>query len=117
MAITVGLIFKKTMFKGLSSPFVMELPPYRLPTFKGTLIHMWEKGKSFVIKAGTIIFSVVLLTWFLGNMPFGVEYASEGSVIGVLIAERVPDTVRIAAREAGIAAYEIQFPFNFNRVA
>ncbi|MCK4523702.1 ferrous iron transport protein B, partial [candidate division WOR-3 bacterium] len=84
IAIVMGLIFKKTLFKGLSSPFVMELPPYRFPTIKGTLIHMWERGKVFMIKAGTIIFSVVLLIWFLGSIPFGVEYASEQSAIGMI---------------------------------
>jgi len=84
IAIGIGLIFKKTLFKGLSSPFVMELPPYRFPTIKGTLIHMWERGRVFMIKAGTIIFSVVLLIWFLGSVPFGVEYASEQSAIGMI---------------------------------
>ncbi|MEA2037452.1 MAG: ferrous iron transport protein B [Nanoarchaeota archaeon] len=84
VAIFMGLIFKKTLLKGLSSPFVMELPPYRLPTIKGTLIHMWERGKVFMIKAGTIIFSVVLVIWFLGSVPFGVEYGSEQSVIGMI---------------------------------
>jgi len=84
MAILMGLIFKKTLFKGLSSPFVMELPPYRFPTIKGTLIHMWERGKIFMIKAGTIIFTVVIVIWFLGSVPFGVEYASEQSVIGMI---------------------------------
>ncbi len=84
IAIIMGLIFKKTLFKGSSAPFVMELPPYRFPTFKGTVIHMWERGRVFLIKAGTIIFSVVLVIWFLGSVPFGVEYASEQSVIGMI---------------------------------
>jgi len=84
IAIIMGLIFKKTLFKGTSSPFVMELPPYRLPTLKGSLIHMWEKGKLFMIKAGTIIFGAVLVLWFLSSVPFGVEYGSEHSLIGML---------------------------------
>jgi ferrous iron transport protein B len=84
MAILVGLIFKKTLFKGESSPFVMELPPYRLPTLKGSLIHMWERGKLFMIKAGTVIFGTVLVIWFLSSVPFGVEYGSEQSLIGTI---------------------------------
>lgn len=84
MAIIMGLIFKKTLFKGLSSPFVMELPPYRLPTIKGTLIHMWERGKIFLIKAGTLILAAVLVIWFLGSLPLGVEYGSEQSAIGMI---------------------------------
>lgn len=82
VAIIMGLIFKKTLFKGLSSPFVMELPPYRLPTLKGALIHMWERGSVFLKKAGTLIFLVVIVIWFLSSLPFGVEYASQNSVIG-----------------------------------
>ena len=82
MAILSALIFKKTMLKKLSSPFVMELPHYRLPTIKGLLIHMWEKTKLFLTKAGTVIFVVVLLIWFLGSIPFGVQYGSEASIIG-----------------------------------
>lgn len=84
MAILVGLVFKRTLFKGESSPFVMELPPYRLPTMKGSLIHMWERGKLFMIKAGTVIFGTVLVIWFLSSVPFGVEYGSEQSLIGTM---------------------------------
>jgi len=84
MAIVSGLIFKNTLFKGLSSPFVMELPTYRMPTLRGMLIHTWEKSKHFLIKAGTIILSVMLLIWFMGNLPLGVEYASEESLIGII---------------------------------
>lgn len=84
IAIIMGLIFKHTMFKGLSAPFVMELPPYRLPTVKGALIHMWERGSLFLKKAGTIIFGVIIIIWLLSSLPFGVEYASEQSVVGMM---------------------------------
>jgi ferrous iron transport protein B len=62
VAIFMAFIFKKTIFKGMSAPFVMELPPYRRPTVKGALIHTWERGYLFIKKAGTIIFvlSVVI---------------------------------------------------------
>ena len=84
LAIIMGLIFKKFLFKGMSSPFVMELPPYRFPTLKGSLIHMWERGKLFMIKAGTVIFGAVLVIWFLSSVPFGVEYGSEASAVGMI---------------------------------
>jgi ferrous iron transport protein B len=84
MAVGMGLIFKRFLFKGTSSPFVMELPPYRLPTLKGSLIHMWERGKQFVVKAGTVIFGAVIVIWLLSSMPFGVEYASEDSAAGMV---------------------------------
>lgn len=82
VAIIVASIFKKTIFKGISAPFVMELPPYRLPTIKGSLIHMWERGYLFIKKAGTLIFAASVIIWILSSLPAGVEYASQESIIG-----------------------------------
>jgi ferrous iron transport protein B len=82
LAVLMGLLFKRFLFKGETSHFVMELPPYRVPTLKSTLIHMWERGSAFIRKAGTIIFTVVVLIWVLSNLPAGVEYASQGSLVG-----------------------------------
>ncbi|PUU93528.1 ferrous iron transport protein B [Halanaerobium congolense] len=82
MAVIMAGVFNKILFKGERSHFVMELPPYRFPTLKGVFIHMWEKVGAFLKKAGTIIFSVVVLIWVLANLPLGVEYASAESLIG-----------------------------------
>ncbi|KFI37387.1 iron transporter FeoB, partial [Peptococcaceae bacterium SCADC1_2_3] len=82
LAIMIGKLFKTFIFKGGISTFVMELPPYRLPTLKSVLIHMGQRGSSFIRKAGTIILGVVVLVWLLSNLPLGVEYASQESVIG-----------------------------------
>ena len=82
MAVIMAGVFNKILFKGERSHFVMELPPYRFPTLKGVFIHMWEKVGAFIKKAGTIIFSVVVLIWVLANLPLGVEYASAESLIG-----------------------------------
>ena len=73
MAVFVGLIMKKTLFRGESPMFIMELPPYRLPSIKNLVIHTWEKGKHFLIKAGTYILAVSIIVWFLLNIPWGVE--------------------------------------------
>ncbi len=76
-----GIILKKTrMFAGDPAPFVMELPQYHLPAPKGVLIHMWERCKAFIIKAGTVIFVACGLIWFLSN--FG--WADGGTVFGLL---------------------------------
>lgn len=82
VAIIMAAIFKKTLFKGMSAPFVMELPPYRMPTVKGALIHMWERGALFLKKAGTIILALSLVIWALSSLPVGVEYASQDSITG-----------------------------------
>ncbi|SNB44763.1 ferrous iron transport protein B [Geobacter sp. DSM 9736] len=73
LAILMGLIFKRTLFRGEAPMFIMELPPYRMPSFKSLCLHTWEKGKHFLIKAGTYIFAVSVLVWFLLNLPWGVE--------------------------------------------
>ncbi len=73
LAILMGMIFKKTLFRGEAPMFIMELPPYRLPTLKSLLIHTWEKGKHFLIKAGTYILAVSVFVWFALNLPWGVE--------------------------------------------
>jgi len=73
-AIVLAKFFRSTVFAGgEKAPFVMELPPYRMPTFKGVLIHMWERGAYFFRKAVTIILLVSVVLWFLLNIPWGVE--------------------------------------------
>jgi ferrous iron transport protein B len=70
-----GIILKRTkLFSGDPAPFIMELPNYKLPQLKGVAIHMWEKGKSFIKKAGTIIFVACTALWFLQNFSFSLEY-------------------------------------------
>jgi ferrous iron transport protein B len=73
LAIIMGIIFKKTLFRGEAPMFIMELPPYRMPSFHSLCLHTWEKGKHFLIKAGTYILAVSILVWFMLNLPWGVE--------------------------------------------
>jgi len=74
LAIVTGLVFKHTLFRGEAPVFIMELPPYRLPSLSSLLLHTWEKGKHFVYKAGTYILAVSVVVWFLLNLPWGVEH-------------------------------------------
>ncbi|WMJ23820.1 ferrous iron transport protein B [Paludicola sp. MB14-C6] len=67
VAIITGVVLKNTLFKGNVAPFVMELPQYRLPLLKSILLHVWEKVKGFIIKAGTIIFAMSILVWVFQN--------------------------------------------------
>jgi ferrous iron transport protein B len=89
MAVLMGILFKKTIFMGEYPLFIMELPPYRLPGWRSLLIHTWEKGKHFLIKAGTYIFAVSVLTWFLLNLPWGVE-SKKDSYMGQMGAAVAP---------------------------
>ena len=75
VAIVMAKIFRRFLFKGEAAPFVMELPPYRIPTIKGLFIHMWERGVVYLKKAGTIIFIGCVLVWFLSNFPWNPQYS------------------------------------------
>ncbi len=77
LAIIVALLLRKTLFKGKPSPFILELPRYMLPTLRSALLHMWERGKWFLIKAGTFIFTVVILIWFLSAFPWDATNGGE----------------------------------------
>lgn len=84
IALIVAAILKRTLFKGMSSPFVMELPTYKIPSVKGVLLHTWEKTRGFLRKAGTIILVATVVIWILSSVPFGVEYGSQESALGMI---------------------------------
>ena len=84
VALIVAAILKRTMFKGMSTPFVMELPTYKVPSLKGVLLHTWDKVKGFLRKAGTIILACSIILWALSIFPLGVEYGSADSVLGMI---------------------------------
>lgn len=71
LAIIMALLFRRTILRGEATPFLLELPPYRMPTLRATLALTWERGRWFLIRAGTIIFGVVILIWFLSSHPWG----------------------------------------------
>ena len=74
MVIFSGILLKKTStFGGKPAPFVMELPQYHMPTIKGVMIHMWERARSFIVKAGTIIFIASAMVWMLQTFNFSLE--------------------------------------------
>lgn len=69
LAVIVARIFKRFLFKKSDTPFVMELPPYRLPTLKSTTRHMWFKGSQYLKKMGGVIMVASIIIWFLGYYP------------------------------------------------
>jgi ferrous iron transport protein B len=73
VAMLSGMVFTRTLLKpDASSAFVLELPPYRQPSLKSVLIHMWENTREFIRKAGTVIFAASIVMWLLLNLPWGV---------------------------------------------
>ncbi|MBR6014125.1 MAG: ferrous iron transport protein B [Selenomonadaceae bacterium] len=115
VAIIMAKILGSTTFKGQQSTFLLELPPYRLPDMKTVLLETWDKGKGYLVKAGTIIFAMSVLIWFLSNFNSSgmVEDESEsylksiGSGISVLFAPQGFDTWESgAAVVTGVLAKE-----------
>ncbi|SHH16144.1 ferrous iron transport protein B [Clostridium grantii] len=81
VAFIIGLLFKNTLFKKDEEPFIIELPSYKSPELKSLLMHTWEKGKGFLQKAGTIIFSVSVVVWLLSNFSFSGMVTIEDSLL------------------------------------
>ncbi|HEY2494753.1 MAG TPA: ferrous iron transport protein B [Paenibacillus sp.] len=79
VAILSGILLKKTIFRGEVEPFVMELPPYRIPTIKGLMIRMWDRGKGFIKKAGTVIFAASVIIWFGQTFSFSLSKVDDVS--------------------------------------
>lgn len=77
VAITTAKIFRSFVWKGETSPFVFEIPPYRFPAWRGVLSQMWLKAWSYIKKAGTVILAAAILVWFLTNFPKPDEISSK----------------------------------------
>ena len=70
VALVMASIFKRTLNKDDEGSFLLELPPYRFPTMLSVLLETWEKGKGYLYKAGTVIFAMSVLIWFLSSFSF-----------------------------------------------
>jgi ferrous iron transport protein B len=76
-AVVTGIAMKGTLLRGESTPFVMELPPYRLPTLKGVALHTWERTKGFVVGAGRLIVPMVLVLNLLGGIGSDLSFGNK----------------------------------------
>ncbi|MCX7985718.1 MAG: ferrous iron transport protein B [Bacteroidales bacterium] len=77
LAIGMAMLFKKTLFKADELPFVMELPPYRMPTLRSIFKHMWFKSQQYLRKMGSVILVASIIIWALGYFPRKVEYSRD----------------------------------------
>jgi ferrous iron transport protein B len=85
-AVLTGLVLKNTLLKGDITPFVMELPPYHMPTVKGVLLRAWDRLKSFIFRAGRVIIPVVVILSFLNALGTDGSFGNEDSDKSVLSA-------------------------------
>ncbi|MBN2564597.1 MAG: ferrous iron transport protein B [Candidatus Eisenbacteria bacterium] len=130
-AMLIGRLFARTLFRSTPAPFVMELPPYRLPTAKGLVIHMWERARVYLQKMGGVILVASILMWFLGAFPRDAETvhsyeADIATLRGVGTAEAVAQANslerELSARlvedsyigRAGNAVYPVVKPLGFS---
>ena len=74
-----GLLFKRTLFAGEPAPFVLELPPYRLPSLGNMLLHVWQKVKGFLVKAGTLILLLSVVLWLLQSFDFRLHMVDDAA--------------------------------------
>lgn len=77
VAVLSGKLFRSTILKGEEAPFVMELPPYRVPMAKSLMIHMWDRSKLFLKKMGGVILAGSILVWGLSYFPKDVNYSKD----------------------------------------
>ncbi len=95
VAIMTGRLFRSVLLRGLEAPFVMELPPYRVPMFKSLVIHMWDRAKMFLKKMGGIILVGSVVVWALSSFPKDIDYsrnyAAEIDRVRAVYAEKIAD--------------------------
>ncbi len=79
ISILSGRLFRSTLLKGVDAPFVMELPPYRVPMLKSLMIHMWDRSKMFLKRMGGVILVGSVIVWTLSAFPRNIEYSVDYS--------------------------------------
>lgn len=77
LAIAAGRLFRSTLLRGADAPFVMELPPYRVPMVKSLIIHMWDRSKMFLKKMGGVILIGSVVIWTLSAFPRNIQYSRD----------------------------------------
>lgn len=92
IAIFTAFLFKNTLLKGKEAPFIMELPEYKLPTFKNLCLHVWERLKDFLIKAGTVLVCATVVIWALQSFNFSFQMVQNQneSILALLGAKIAP---------------------------
>lgn len=100
IALAAAWVLRKTVFRGEQTPFVMELPPYHMPTLRGVLTHTWERVWQYIRKAGTVILAVNLLIWAAMFFP-RIETDADGDQLRHSIAGRIGSAMEPVTRYAG----------------
>ena len=110
LAVICAKVLRKTLLKGESQPFVMELPPYRMPTARAVAVHMWSRAWLYVRKAGTIILGVSIIMWAMTSYPKKTEFDRDyDAEIARLVEAGEPCDEKIASIEAARQGEELVY--------
>ncbi|MDD3866070.1 MAG: ferrous iron transport protein B [Eubacteriales bacterium] len=80
VAILSAFILSRTVLRGQDAPFIIELPPYRLPDRKSLFLHVWDKVRDFIVRAGTLIFAMTIVVWFFQSFDFSFRMVEDSSL-------------------------------------
>ncbi|MCP4720790.1 MAG: ferrous iron transport protein B [Desulfobacteraceae bacterium] len=108
IAILSGRIFRALLFKGEDAPFVMELPPYRMPMLKSLLIHMWDRSKMFLKKMGGVILVGSIIIWALSSFPRNISYSLDYDTLSAERSAQHLIEIKSADKDAAMALVRAQ---------
>lgn len=112
VAVLVAVSLRHFVFKGEKEPFVMELPPYHIPTIKDVLMHMWERSILYLKKAGTFILGASILVWFLTAYPMNVDYSQDFDAARTQVEEQLEWQQAAVLQAHGMASLEDNAEWN-----
>lgn len=108
VAILSGRLFKSILFKNEDAPFIMELPPYRMPMLKSLLIHMWDRSKMFLRKMGGVILVGSIIIWVLSSFPRNIVYDVDYDALAADIKTRFSKEISMADPADGLEIERIK---------
>ncbi len=106
-AIGVARLLRGTLFRGETAPFVMELPPYRLPTLRSVGIHMWDRAWMYLQKAGTVILAISILLWAMGTFPRRTQFSRDYAAAIERVSTPEESATLAAAQQAETLEYTV----------
>jgi len=109
MAVISAILFRRIVFRGQRTPFILEIPPYRLPTWRGVLLHAWDRAWLYLKKAGTVILALSVAVWLLSSYPRPPENAQTGSAesLSYSVAGRVGSLIEPVLRPIGLGDWKV----------
>lgn len=107
VATGTAMVMKKTVFRKVEAPFVMELPPYRLPRLRNTSRHMWDRTKEYMKKIGGIVLAAAILIWALGRFPEKTAYSKDyAAMITAAEAQYQNELLRVMSDAAALSSLQ-----------